>query len=81
MCFLWSFVFLILQITFSVEGSSYCMADCDSNGQRQFINYEKLCCSVPNKGKIIPIIKDSSRSERVTETECASSKTERVISY
>ena len=62
MCFLWSFVFLILQITFSVEGSSYCMADCDSNGQRQFINYEKLCCSAPNKGKIIPIIKDSGRS-------------------
>ena len=58
----WSFVFLVLLISCSVEGSSYCMADCDSNGQRSFTKYEALCCSPSNKGDIIRITKDNGRS-------------------
>ena len=59
---LWVFIFLVLLITCSVEGSSYCMANCDSNGQRPFTKYEELCCSPSNKGRIIPITKDDGRS-------------------
>ena len=59
---LWLFIFLVLLITCSVEGSSYCVTDCDSNGQRLFTRYEELCCSPSNKGDIIPIIKDDGRT-------------------
>ena len=62
MCSLWSFNFLVFLITCSVKGSSYCMADCYSNGQRQFTKYEELCCSLSNKGHIIPITKDNGQS-------------------
>ena len=62
MCSLWSFIFLVPLITCSVEGSSYCMTDCNSNGQRQFTKYEKLCCFPSNKGRFIPITKDNGRS-------------------
>ena len=58
----WSFVFLVLLISCSVDGSSYCMADCDSNGHRPFTKYEVLCCSPSNKGDIIRINKDDGRS-------------------
>ena len=56
------FIFLVLLITCSVEGSSYCMTDCNSNGQRPFTKYEKLCCFPSNKGRFIPITKDDGRS-------------------
>ena len=62
MCSLWSFIFLVLLITCSVEGSSYCMTDCNSNGQRQFTKYEKLCCFSSNKEHIIPITKNDGHS-------------------
>ena len=58
----WSFVFLVLLISCSVEGSSYCMTDCDSNGQRSFTKYEALCCSPSNKGHVIRITNDNGRS-------------------
>ena len=57
-----SFVFLVLLISCSVEGSSYCMTDCDSNGQRSFTMYEELCCSPSNKGDIIHVSKDNGRT-------------------
>ena len=56
------FVFLVFLISCSVEGSSYCMADCDSNGQRPFTKYEALCCSPSNKGDIIHVTKDNGRT-------------------
>ena len=60
MCFpRWSFISLVLLISCSVEGSSYCMTDCDSNGQRPFTKYEALCCSPLNKGDIIHATKDN----------------------
>ena len=52
-------VFLVFLTICSVEGSSYCMTDCDSNGLRIFTKYEELCCSPSNKGDIIHITKDS----------------------
>ena len=58
----WLFVFLVLLISCSVEGSSYCMTDCDSNGYRSFTKYEVLCCSPSNKGDIIHVTKDNGRS-------------------
>ena len=62
MCSLWSFIFFVLLITCSVEGSSNCMTDCDSNGQRPFTKYEELCCSPSSKGRFISITKDDGRS-------------------
>ena len=53
------FVFLVFLTICSVEGSSYCMTDCDSNGQRPFTKYEELCCSPSNKGDIIHVTKDN----------------------
>ena len=38
------------------------MADCYSNGQRQFTKYEEFCCSPSNEGDIIPITKDDGRT-------------------
>ena len=58
----WLFIFFVLLISCSVEGSSYCMADCDSNGYRPFTKYEELCCSPSNKGHIILITKDNGQS-------------------
>ena len=52
-------VFLVLLISCSVEGSSYCMTDCDSNGYRPFTKYEALCCSPSNKGDIIHVTKNN----------------------
>ena len=54
-------VFLVLLISCSVEGSSYCMTDCDNNGHRPFTKYEALCCSLSNKGNIVHITKDNGR--------------------
>ena len=59
---LWSFIFFVLLITCSVEGSSNYITDCDSNGQRQFTKYEELCCSPSNKAHIIPITKNDGHS-------------------
>ena len=56
------FVFLVFLTICSVKGSSYCMADCDSNGQRSFTKYEALCCYPSNKGDIIRITKDNGQS-------------------
>ena len=56
------FVFLVFLTICSVEGSSYCMADCDSNGQRSFTKYEELCCSPSNKEDIIHVTKDNGRT-------------------
>ena len=57
---------LIISLVFlticSVEGSSYCMTDCDRNGQRIFTKYEALCCSPSNKGDIIHVTKDKGQS-------------------
>ena len=58
----WLFIFLVLLISCSVEGSSYCMADCDSYGYRPFTKYEELCCSPSNKGDIIRVTKDNGQS-------------------
>ena len=55
-------IFLVLLISCSVEGSSYCMTDCDINGQRSFTKYEELCCSPSNKGDIIHVTKDNGRT-------------------
>ena len=44
------FIFLVLLITCSAEGSSYCMADYDDNG-RQTSLYLQICCHPSNKGK------------------------------
>ena len=62
MCSLWSFTFFALLIVCCVEGSTYCVTDCDNNGQRQFTKNEELCCSHSNKGDIIPVIKDDGRT-------------------
>ena len=56
------FVFLVLLISCSVEASSYCMTDCDSNGQRLFTKYEEFCCSPSNKGDVIHVTKDNGRT-------------------
>ena len=37
------------------------MADCYSNGQRQFTKYEELYCFPSNKGRVIPITKNDGR--------------------
>ena len=59
------FVFLVLLITNSVDGSSYYMTDCDSNGHRPFTKYEALCCSPSNKGDIIHVTKDNGHTAYV----------------
>ena len=46
----------------AVEGSSHCMTDCNSFGQRPFTTYEELCCSKSNKGDIIHVTKDNGRT-------------------
>ena len=53
------FIFLVFLTICSVEGSSYCMTDCDSSGQRSFTMYEEMCCSPSNKGDIIHVSKDN----------------------
>ena len=58
-------VFLVFLTICSVEGSSYCITDCDSNGRRLFTQYEELCCSPSNKGDIIHITKDNGRTSYV----------------
>ena len=54
MCSLWSFIFLVLLITCSVKGSSYCMADCDSNGHQTSLHLQ-ICCNPSNRGKSFKI--------------------------
>ena len=56
------FVFHVFLTICSVEGSSYCMADCNSNGYRPFTKYETICCSSSNKGDIIRVTKDNGRT-------------------
>ena len=56
------FAFIVLLTICSVEGSSYCMTDCDSNGQRSFTQYEEFCCSPSNKGDVIYVTKDNGRT-------------------
>ena len=54
MCSLWSLFFLVLLKTCSVEGSSYCIADCDSNGRKPSL-YLQYCCDISNRGKALKI--------------------------
>ena len=42
------------------------MADCDSNGQRSFTNYEELCCSPSNNRDIIHVTKGNGHTGYVT---------------
>ena len=48
------FIFLVLLITRSVEGSSYCMADCDSNAHQPSL-YLRVCCHPFNRGRSFKI--------------------------
>ena len=48
------FIFLVLLITCSVEGSSYCMTDCDNNGHQPSL-YLRVCCHPFNRGKSFKI--------------------------
>ena len=48
------FIFPVLLITCFVEGSSYCMADCDSNGHQPSL-YLRVCCHPFNRGKSFKI--------------------------
>ena len=41
-------------MTYSVEGSSYCMANCDSNGYQPSL-YLQYCCHPSNRGKTFKI--------------------------
>ena len=41
-------------MTYSVEGSSYCMADCDDNGHQPSL-YLQYCCHISNSGKLFKI--------------------------
>ena len=44
------FIFLVLLITCSVEGSFYCIADCEDNNQQSSLCLQ-YCCHPSNKGK------------------------------
>ena len=57
-----SFVFVGILFLTVVEGSSHCMTDCNSFGQRSFTVYEGLCCSPSHKGDIIHVTKDNGRT-------------------
>ena len=48
------FIFPVLLITCFVEGSSYCMADCDSNGHQPSL-YLQVCCHPFNRGRSFKI--------------------------
>ena len=50
----WSFISLVLLMTYSVEGSSYCMANCNSNGHQSSL-YLQYCCHLSNRGKVFKI--------------------------
>ena len=54
MCSLWLFTFLLLLMTCSVKGSSYCMTDCDSNSHKPSL-YLQYCCDLSNRGKLFKI--------------------------
>ena len=48
------FIFLVFLIVSSVEGSSYCMTDCDNNGHQPSL-YLQVCCHPFNRGKSFKI--------------------------
>ena len=50
----WSFISLVFLMTYSVEGSSYCMANCNSNGHQSSL-YLQYCCHPSNRGKTFKI--------------------------
>ena len=55
---LWSFISLVLLITYSIEGASYHMADCNSNGHQSSL-YLQYCCLFSNRGKAFEIQGDN----------------------
>ena len=48
------FIFFVFLIASSVEGSSYCMTDCDNNGHQPSL-YLRVCCHPFNRGKSFKI--------------------------
>ena len=48
------FIFLVLLMTCSVEGSPYCMAHCDSDSHQPLL-YLRVCCDLSNRGKSFKI--------------------------
>ena len=54
MCYLWLLFFLVFLMICSVEGSSYCVADCDSNSHKPSL-YLQYCCDISNSGKELKI--------------------------
>ena len=54
MCSLRLFTFLLLLMTCSVKGSSYCMIDCDSNSHKPSL-YLQYCCNLSNREKSFKI--------------------------